>query len=213
MQLKCIPVGILDTNCYLLEDSGECVVVDPGANAVSILNALSGKIPKAIILTHRHWDHISAVPELLKEFDALVYASEKDADAICDPSENGNRAESALMRKYLPGAFEIEKIDKRLHEGDIIKVGSLDLQIIESPGHTIGSICLYCSQEKFMFTGDTIFAGGSCGRTDFATGSIDDMQHSLNEKFVDIPDEVAIYPGHGPRSTFSAERLANLQLH
>ena len=213
MNFKCIPVGALDTNCYLLEDDGKLVIIDPGAQADRILQALDGAVPKAIIVTHRHWDHISAIPELLAEFDIPVYASEKDADAICDSGEDGNRSQSALMRRYLPGACEIEKIDKRLNEGDVIKVGNLNLHVIETPGHSIGSICLYCPEAQLMFTGDTLFAGGSCGRTDFPTGSMDDMQQTLATKFVDIADNIAIYPGHGPRSSFSAERLANSQLH
>ena len=213
MNLECIPVGVLDTNCYLLQDGDELVIIDPGADADKIVSALRGRKPKAILLTHRHWDHISAVPDLLKQFCAPLYASSKDAGAICDSSENGNRSELAFMRKYLPGACEIKKIDVCLKEGDKVDVGNLELRVIETPGHSAGSICFYCESEKIMFTGDTIFAGGSCGRCDFESGSTADMEHTLAIKFVNIGDDVAIYPGHGPHSCFGNERSANFQLH
>lgn len=201
MKLQRVVVGPIQTNCYLLEDAGELVVIDPGDNLERILGAVGERNVSLIVATHGHWDHVGAVAGLQHETGATFAISASDAPKVDGVSRLG---EHDVAR-----GFEPMKVGRRLREGDVVNVGSVQLSVIETPGHTPGSICLYCSRQKILFAGDTLFAGGSYGRTDFEDGSFSDIVTSIRRKLARFPDDVVVCCGHGDSSTIGAERALN----
>ena len=190
MLIKKIVVGPMESNCYLAgdEDTKEIFVIDPGGdyNKIKKIIDQAGLKPKVVINTHGHGDHIGAN----KEFNIPVWIHRLDADFLTDPSKN------------LSGAFgfflKTKTASRLLEDGDILSVGKYKLEVIHTPGHTPGSICL--KTEGVVFTGDTLFCQG-IGRTDFAYGSEEDILRSIKERLFALDDDYIIYPGHGPSST------------
>lgn len=173
-----------DSNAYFI-DAGRKTLVDAGMDGRRVLERLPAGL-ELIVLTHCHYDHIGAVPEIIEATGARVAMHEKDIPLI----SNG-RISGALMFNADRPAF---KIDTTLRDGDIIDLGDVSLKVIHTPGHTPGSICLYDDDSKALFTGDTVFEGGSFGRTDIG-GDPGQMIASL-EKLTKM-DASALYPGHG----------------
>ena len=196
MHITSLQVGPIMTNCYLLcdETAQVCALIDPGDDALRVeqMVAQSGCTLQYILLTHGHFDHTSAVRPLLEKYpDVPVYIHEKDAA----DTERGE----LLFRKVGP---ENQRFYK---EGDTLPLGSLTIRVLETPGHTPGSVCLLC--ENVLFSGDTLFAG-SCGRVDLAGGVPAQMGTSL-KRLAELPGNYAVLPGHGPATTLDAERADN----
>ena len=173
-----------DSNAYLI-DAARKTLVDAGMDGQRVLKKLPGGLD-LIVLTHCHFDHIGAVPEIVKATGAKVAIHEKDMPLISNA-----RATAALVFNAKQPAI---KIDIVLKDGDDIDLGDASLRVIHTPGHTPGSICLYDPDSKVLFTGDTVFEGGSFGRTDIG-GDEEQMITSL-EKLTKV-DAAALYPGHG----------------
>ena len=198
MLIKKIVVGQLESNCYLAgdENTKEIFIIDPGGDYDKIKNVIDKDSlkPKAVINTHGHGDHIAAN----KEFGVPVWIHRLDADFLTDPSKN------------LSGAFgfflKTKTASRLLEDGDILNIGKYNLEVIHTPGHTPGSICL--KTERVVFTGDTLFHEG-IGRTDFAYGSEEDITRSIKEKLFTLDEDYVIYPGHGPSSTIGNEKNNN----
>ena len=198
MFIKKIIVGPLESNCYLFGDEAtkEIFVIDPGGDYREIKSVIdkNGMKPKAVINTHGHGDHIGAN----KEFGIPVWIHRLDADFLMDPSKN------------LSGAFgfflKTKTASRLVEDKDILNIGKYSLEVIHTPGHTPGSICL--KAESVIFTGDTLFCEG-IGRTDFAYGSEEDIMDSIKEKLFTLKDSYVIYPGHGPSSTIGNEKTSN----
>lgn len=167
-----IKVGTLDTNCYLISSSDEIAVIDPGDESDLIFNELkkTGKKIKYIIITHYHFDHTTDSDKLRGLTKAVVLTGENEKDFV----------------KY--------EVDKYVKEGDEIKIGEDTLTVINTPGHSEGSICLM--GENFIFTGDTLFRNGF-GRTDLKGGDEKKMEESLKKLSKIIKPGMMIYPGHG----------------
>lgn len=200
MVYKRLNTGMLGSNCYLIGDNGEGAIIDPGAKSKDILNmvAESGLKIKYIILTHAHLDHICSMDKIRDELGALVAVHEKDAEALCDSWANG---------AYLFGSNETYRpADILLKDGQVLKVGNLDLEIIHTPGHTEGSICIKAGNK--LFTGDTLF-NMSVGRTDLGRGDHGDLMNSIKNKLLVLDNNVEIYPGHGTSSTIGYEKENN----
>ena len=201
MRIKTVVVGMLHTNCYLLADEQAkvCAVVDPGSNTARIRAAIQeeGWTVSHILLTHGHFDHIMAAPALQKETGALLYISAKD-EWMLDPAVAKHTA-------YVREEYTLPRVDGHLAEGTALTVGGLTVTVLETPGHTAGSVCLLCGDR--MLSGDTLFLE-SCGRTDLETGSMDDMLRSLRRLAL-LEGEYHVYPGHEEESLLSHERLAN----
>ena len=195
MQVKVLQVGPIGTNCYLLEDEKAHVaaVIDPGDEAGRILQVIKddGVDVKYILLTHGHYDHTTAVPQLHKALpQAEIYIHKADA----------NGAGSRLF----PLAGQIPDL-KFYDEGDALTLGELTIQVLHTPGHSKGSVTLKVGD--VLFCGDTLFAG-SCGRTDLAGGSYDEIMASL-KKLGQLPGDYHVCPGHDVTSTLERERRSN----
>lgn len=204
MQIETLAVGQLETNCYVLSDpiTKEAVVIDAGDEAVYILNYIEAQNlqVKTILNTHGHYDHTQANDAVREKTGAPLAIHIDDADILAVPEKVSAR----MMVKANPcKAPEI-----LLHNGDVISFGKYELQVIYTPGHTKGGCCFYEPNEKVCFTGDTLFKNG-VGRTDLYGGSYPNLMNSIRQRLQKLPDDVTIYPGHGPESTMGFERKNN----
>lgn len=203
MKILTFPVGSFGTNCLIVtdEESGECAIVDPGAEAKKIKGKIENKglYPSVILLTHGHFDHIMAVEELRRDYNIPLYIHRDDEEMILDP-------EKSCMRLFAGKSEPLSPADRLLEDGDRVKVGTLEIEIMHTPGHTRGSVCFIC--EGNVFCGDTIFRG-SIGRYDLYGGDYDAILHSV-EKLKALPDDFKLFPGHGSTSTIGREKTYNL---
>ncbi|OPY27958.1 MAG: hydroxyacylglutathione hydrolase [Methanocella sp. PtaU1.Bin125] len=184
-----------DSNAYLI-DAKRKALVDAGIDGTRVLKSLPPDLD-LIVLTHCHYDHIAAVPEIVAATGAKVALHEDDVAALKSDHISG----AAMFGRRLPAL----RVDRVLHNDDVIDLGNVKLTVIHTPGHTPGSICLYDAATRVMFTGDTVFEGGSFGRTDIG-GNPEHMINSL-ETLAGY-DISALYPGHGnPVTTGVKESL------
>jgi len=194
MLIKTLQVGMLETNCYIVtdEETRKCAIIDPGAESNTILDYIeSNKLtPVAVLLTHGHFDHCMVLDTVLEATGAPAYINEKEVGLI------GQKA----MR-------QVRGNDKLTFysEGDVIRVGNLELTVLETPGHSLGSVTLKCKDA--LFTGDTLFCG-DCGRTDLAGGSREQILRSLR-RLAELDGDFEVYPGHAESTTLDNERSFN----
>lgn len=203
MEITVLTVGPVFTNCYLInkEGSTSCLVVDPGDEAEKIASYIKKKNHscEGILLTHGHFDHITGVAELVSLVGGKVYASEKERELLMDPRLNA----SAMTGQEV--ALEPEIL---LRDGQCFEAAGLTFRVIHTPGHTKGGCCYYSEEERILFSGDTIFME-SIGRTDLPTGNSRELLDSVRNKVLTLPDDVKIYPGHGPETTVAYEAANN----
>ena len=195
MKVKLLRVGPIGTNCYILEDdqTNLAAVIDPGGEPELIQEALEKKEVEGryLLLTHGHYDHTTAVPALHRVYpQADIYIHQADA----------NGAGSTLF----PLAGEVDDL-KLYDEGDVIRLGDHEIQVLHTPGHSPGSVTL--KVEDVLFTGDTLFAG-SCGRTDLRGGSYEQIMQSL-KRLGELKGDFHVCPGHEATSTLERERRSN----
>jgi len=200
MILKCIPTGMFASNCYVFGDNGEGVIIDPGAGEKDIMDVVekTGLKIKYIILTHGHLDHICTVDKVRDKTGAKVLVHESDAAALTDSRLNGSAAFGM--------AVAYGSADEYLKDGDILDVGGLKLEIIHTPGHTSGGICVKVGNS--IFTGDTLFRL-SIGRTDLGDGDYGLIINSIKNRLMTLEDDTIVYSGHGTSSTIGYERKHN----
>lgn len=209
MNIETVVVGPIQTNCYLVEDAGELMVVDPGDEPGRIIEAIGGRCVCQVVLTHRHWDHTGAVPVLLEETGAPLAVHRCDAPHVFTRSRQVRWYDQRCFAGHERACVDGRVADRLLDEGDELVVGNCVFSVIHTPGHTPGSVCLYCAGQQVLLAGDTLFAGGRYGRTDFDEGSPADMRHTLQTKFASLPDEVAVLSGHEASSVLGVERRQN----
>ena len=194
MLIKTIPVGQLETNCYILtnEQSLECVVVDPGDESNTILDYLEDNRLhcRAIFLTHGHYDHVGAVEAVAEETGATVYM---------------HREDDQKTRRDYHFPFTLPEGGQYYADGDVVELPGLRFEVIGTPGHTPGGVTLLCGEA--LFTGDTLFQG-SCGRVDLPGGDMDEELWSLR-LLCSLPGDYEVYPGHMDPTTLERERLFN----
>jgi hydroxyacylglutathione hydrolase len=195
-------VGSLSTNCYLLIDSKskKTIIIDPGDDADYIENIISENKWKPVLLiaTHGHFDHLLAATELKLAYNIPFFIHQKDEFLL-------NQLQESARHFLGINTDPPPKIDGNLKAGDTINIGSLKADIIHTPGHTPGSICLRLIKEKMLFCGDLIFAHGGIGRTDFSYSDHPLMVSSL-KNILSLKPENLIYPGHGETTDIKSEK-------
>jgi hydroxyacylglutathione hydrolase len=199
-----LPVGPLHCNCSIIGDetTREAIVIDPGDDIADVLAVLQKHNLKAkqIVITHAHIDHVGGAMKLRAATGASILLNQNDY-ALLKMLD----VQAAWLGMADPGKVEI---DHSISQADTIKAGNLSADVLHTPGHTEGSICLYFPAEKKLIAGDTLFAG-SIGRTDLPGGSFDKIIRSLHEKVLALPDETVVVPGHGGLTTIGEERTSN----
>ena len=198
-KIDVLPLGAYQTNCYIVwaGDSNRCAVIDPGYEPEAVLARLAqlGLSLDTILLTHGHFDHVGAVEALVKATGCKLWMSQSDY------TQRKNPMNDYLYPLHDKNFCEISFCE----EGESICVGSLKFTVMETPGHTWGSVCYLC--EDAMFCGDTLFAA-SCGRTDLSGGDRVTMMNTL-ERLCEIDTDYRIFPGHGESSTLRHEQQTN----
>ena len=199
-----LPVGPLECNCSIIADENtrETMVIDPGDDVADIQAILEkhGVRVKQIVITHAHIDHIGGAMKLRAATGAPILLNQNDHALL---RLLGMQAEWLGM-----STPEKVEIDHSITDADKVETGSLVANVMHTPGHTEGSICLYFPAEQKLIAGDTLFAG-SIGRTDLPGGSFDKIIRSLHQKVLSLPDETIVVPGHGSLTTIGNERESN----
>ncbi len=189
--------GSVGSNCYLVEEGGEALIIDPSAAASAILRRLSedGCTPVGILLTHGHFDHVMSVDTLRQAVPGLkVFIHEADAPMLTDADKNAFALFFGQGRVWKPA-------DVLLGDGDEIKVGNATFTVVHTPGHSPGSVCYLCRSAGVLFSGDTLFSD-NIGRCDLWGGSYAVMRQSL-KALRELDRGLTIYPGHGDTNTLS----------
>lgn len=206
MKLYVLPAGPLETNAYLLTapDRGEAVLIDaPGDvwNPVAKRLQADGVRLTELWLTHGHWDHTQGAAEVVRESAATVSAHRADQVLIETPE---------VMSAFLGGELQLEpvRVDRWLNDGDHLTALGHDVVVRHVPGHCPGNLLFHFPALRAAFVGDAIFAG-SVGRTDLPGGSMVELERSIRERIYSLPDETALYPGHGPATDVAAEKADN----
>jgi len=199
-----IPVGALQCNCSILGDeaSGEAIVVDPGDDIPRIMALLAkhNLTVKQILITHAHIDHIAGAAKLKKLTGAPILYNQRDL-----PLVKLMDVQAGWLGMTTP---EVLPPDDTLDDGRVIAIAGLVGNILHTPGHTQGSVCLHLPAENLLLAGDTLFAG-SVGRTDLPGGDGPMLIRSIHDKLLPLPDETIVVPGHGERTTIGVERQFN----
>lgn len=208
MKVHTFAFNPLQENTFVIynESTGDCIIVDPGCFSDAEFEELKGFIsaydlkPQKIVNTHGHFDHIFGVERCRKEWGLKWEAHPGDAFLI-----EGAPAKGAMFGIPVP---PVQPIDVHLSEGDVVEFGSDKLDLIHVPGHSPGSLCLYSAKYGFLIAGDVLFRG-SIGRTDLDMGNHDQLIDGIKEKLLTLPEEITVFPGHGPSTTIGFEKENN----
>ncbi|MDD2401182.1 MAG: MBL fold metallo-hydrolase [Clostridia bacterium] len=202
MEIVSLVVGMIQANCYLVYDKETLatLVIDPGAEGEKIQEEIEKRHlqVKYIVNTHGHNDHIAANQYLKEVTGAPLLIHEEDAKMLTDASLN--------LSAYMGRLIDRPVADRFLQEGDVLDIGNISFEIIHTPGHTCGGICLV--GEGVCFSGDTLFKG-AIGRTDLPGGSFEVLINSINNKLVKLDENIVVYPGHGSSTTIGEEKCSN----
>ena len=202
MKIYRMPAGMLRANCYIAvgERKSGCFIVDPGGDAERIAEKIeeTGATPEAVLLTHGHFDHIMAAEALRERYKIPVYVGEKERELLADPVKNlsGVYAEPAVL-----------SCDRELSDGEKLTLAGLRIEVIETPGHSEGSVCYYLPKEQVLFSGDTLFQE-SYGKVE-NRASAEEIRESIIGKLFRLPDDTIVYPGHMDCTTIRHEKVYN----
>ncbi|MGM9916971.1 MBL fold metallo-hydrolase [Anaerotignum sp.] len=199
MKIACYAAGSVGTNNYVVsDDNGITAIIDCDGNPAPLYSYIEKNNLKVthILLTHGHYDHTGSVNEVAEHYGCTIVGCAKEMRVFTDPSINCSH--------FCCGDIIVHP-DVLVNNGDVVKVGDMEFEVLETPGHTEGSICYICKDT--IFSGDTLFQG-SCGRTDLPTGNWNDIIQSL-KKLAALPGDYQVYSGHGPATTLETERKTN----
>ena len=204
MKIEKYVVGMISTNCYLVinEETKDTVMVDPGAYPAKLKNVVKeqGLKLKAVLLTHAHFDHIMGLSDVMEDIKVPIYVEEADLPMMMD-------GESNLSSGYMRGGYQFADAVP-VRDGQQLQIAGFQFRVIHTPGHTPGGCCYYFPYQNTLFSGDSLFQT-SIGRTDFPKGSASQLIHAIREKLMPLPDETAVYTGHGDMTTIGTERMYN----
>ncbi len=206
IKVDVIPVGMFMSNCIIVSCSktSEGVIVDAGAEAETILYAIknSDVRVKAVLSTHAHIDHVSALAEVVDALNVPTYMHVDECSVY-------DRVGASAMVYGLEPPEQVE-ISKFVEDGEKLQIGEVTAEFIHAPGHSPGSVCIVFRDESppRVISGDVLFQG-SIGRTDLPGGNFDTIMNTLKTVFLPMPDETVVYPGHGPETTVGEEKLTN----
>lgn len=205
MKIEVVQVGILSTNCYVItdEETGLSAVFDPGGEYSEIEDVIGNKEIKYIFITHGHYDHVFGAAETKRQTCAEIVIGENDAEHLSD-------IEKCNSGMRFPKMQELTTADIVVSDGDEFSLGNIKISVMETPGHSLGSVCYILPDEKVIFSGDTLFYH-SIGRTDFPTSAPLKMRDSL-KKLASLDGDYNVLPGHGPATTLDEERKNNYYL-
>lgn len=203
LMIKTLVLSICQTNCYLVynRNTKEGFIVDPADQAGMIIEQCRniGIKPCAVLLTHGHFDHMSAAKEVRDHFRIPVYAGEKERGLLGDAGMNLSAAWAKAVTM---------EADIWVKENDIMELADCSIRVIETPGHTPGGVSYYIEEEAVLFSGDTLFCE-SLGRTDFPGSSTAAILHSIREKLFQLPEDTDVYAGHMEPTTIGHEKIYN----
>ena len=203
MRIQQYIVSVCATKCYFVinDDTGEVLIIDPGASAKQLAEKVKehGLKPVGILLTHGHFDHAAAAEELSQLLDVKIFAHEAEQETLEMPGLNLSGWE---------GKAENYHADVYLKDEQELELAGFKVRVLFTPGHTVGGCCYYFVEQGAVFSGDTLFEG-SIGRTDFPKGSASQLIRAIHEKLMHMPDETAVYPGHGDMTSIGTERVNN----
>ena len=195
--------GSVRTNCYFFinTETKEVILVDPADNAPLLKKKMEEKElkPVAILLTHGHFDHIMAADELRQAYNIPIIAQKEEQAILENPRGN---------LSVMFGASYSLKADKYVEDNAVLDLAGFSIQVMHTPGHTIGGCCYYVKDENLLFSGDTLFCE-SVGRSDFPTGSMSTLIRSIRQRLLVLPDETKVYPGHESTTDIENEKLNN----
>ena len=207
VRIKTFVFNAFEENTYLLADeSGSAVIIDPGCYDVKEQELLKAYIRDknlnivALFNTHAHIDHVLGNAFVRENFDVPLFMHKDDNPVL--------HANPAIAGMYGFPEYKMIKADKYLNEGDNIKFGKSNLEVLHLPGHSPGHIALYDRQNRYVLGGDVLFSG-SIGRTDLPGGDYETLIDSIHRKLFTLGDEVSVYPGHGPRTEIGIEKRSN----
>ncbi|MFJ7746169.1 MBL fold metallo-hydrolase [Peribacillus sp. NPDC097295] len=199
-----IPLGPLQTNCYIVSKGQNCLIIDPGEEPQKIIQYIQTKKfkPLAILLTHAHFDHIGALDAIRDHYEVPAYIHEREAKWLLDPALNGSQ-------NWFPeNPMRMKPADHILAHEQVLTIGEFTFEILETPGHSPGSVSYYANDERLLFSGDVLFQG-SVGRTDLIGGSESVLLKSIETKLLPLSDDTIVFPGHGPITTILDEKDTN----
>lgn len=209
LKIKCFTVNSFGENCYIISDeSEEAVIIDDGAvgvehTAIDRYIKENHLVPKLMLCTHAHFDHTMGCFDIYRRYQLKPQMNQKDFGLYTDLHA---QVESFLGQVKI--SIETAPLGEALYEGQKIHFGNHNIDVIETPGHTLGGVCLFCSSENILFSGDTIFRH-SIGRTDFPGGDYNTLITAIKSKLFSLPDNTIVYPGHGEETTIYEEKHYN----
>ncbi|MFY4776328.1 MBL fold metallo-hydrolase [Metabacillus sp. RGM 3146] len=204
MKWQRIPLGPIQTNAYLFyNEEGDCLVIDPGSEGNKLNNYIKekGLKPLAILLTHAHFDHIGAVDKVRERWEIPVYIHAEEKDWLTSPELNGSMRMGTEPILANPA-------EHLIRSEQMLTIGPFILKVLETPGHSPGSVSYYHKESDLVFSGDALFAG-SIGRTDLIGGNHDLLIKSIHEKLLSLPEQTLVLSGHGPETSIEAEMDQN----
>jgi hydroxyacylglutathione hydrolase len=202
IKISRLPLGPMGTNCYVVYENKQALVIDPGGDFKKLESYLNDREldVQAILLTHAHFDHIGAVDEVREAYNAPVYLHKAEADWLSDPSKNG----SGLFRL---GEIKARPADHFFELGQT-EICGFNFEVRHTPGHSPGSVSFVFRNQRFTVAGDTLFQRG-IGRTDLPGGSREQLERSIQEQLFSLRNDMRIYPGHGMPTTIEEEKREN----